>query len=153
MSKRRKIVVAHGHLGGDFLAHGLAPERCGERAADRRQLLGAAAHLAHVALMVDDHDVASDANLVAVRLVIVERDRGHEARLARIGYIDDRGPETIRIGNVSDKGMGAADRDLTASGEIEMTQAADVAGEASGRSIVFMWDPLTCATSCRHPRA
>ena len=92
--ERRKIVVAHGHLGGDFLAHGLAPERCGERAADRRQLLGAAAHLAHVALMVDDHDVASDANLVAVRLVIVERDRGHEARLARIGYIDDRGPET-----------------------------------------------------------
>jgi hypothetical protein len=34
-----------------------------------------------------------------------------------------------RIGNVPDIGMGAADRDLSGPGEIEMTQAADVAGE------------------------
>ena len=41
----------------------------------------------------------------------------------------------IRIGNVPDIGVGARDRDLPAAGEIEMTQAADVAGEASGRSV------------------
>ncbi len=79
--------------------------------------------------MIDDHDVAHDAHLVAVRVVVVERDGGDDARLARIADINDRRAEMNRIGNVPDIGMGAADRDLPRPGEIEMTQAADVAGE------------------------
>jgi len=98
-------------------------------AARGRQLLGAATDLAHVALVIDDHDVAHDAHLVAVRVVVVERDGGDDARLARIADIDDRRAEMIRVGDVPDIGMGAADRDLSGAGEIEMTQAADVAGE------------------------
>jgi hypothetical protein len=85
--------------------------------------------------VVDDHDITRDAHFVAVRLVIVERDGGDQARLARIGDIDDRGAEMIRIGNVSNKGMGTADRHLPAAGEIEMTQPADVAGELSARAV------------------
>src|SRR5262249_39669925 len=62
-------------------------------------------------------------------VVIVERDGGDDARPARIADIDDRGAEMMRIGNVPDIGMRAADRDLPRPGEIEMPQAADVAGE------------------------
>src|SRR5262249_53735179 len=127
--EHRQVVLGHAHLRGDFLARGLALERLGQRAPRGRQLLGAAADLAHVALVVDDHDVARDAHLVAVRVVIVERDGGDDARLARIADIDDRGAEMMRIGNVPDIGMRAADRDLPRPGEIEMPQAADVAGE------------------------
>jgi hypothetical protein len=70
-----------------------------------------------------------------MRVVVVERDGGDNARLARIADIDDRRAEMIRVGDVPDIGMRAADRDLPRPGEIEMTQAADVAGEVSGRSV------------------
>src|SRR5262245_59906835 len=82
--EHRQVVLAHAHLRGYFLARGLALERFGERASRGRQLLGAATYLAYVALVVDDHDVARDAHLVAVRVVIVERNGGDHARLARI---------------------------------------------------------------------
>src|SRR5262245_63346603 len=133
--EHRQVVLGHAHLRGDFLARGLTVERFGQRGPRSRELLGAAADLAHVALVVDDHDVARHAHLVAVRVVIVERDGGDDAWLARIADIDDRGAEMMRIGNMPDIGMRAADRDLPRPGEIEMTQAADVAGEVSGRSV------------------
>src|SRR5207244_10829665 len=98
--EQRQVVFGHAHLRGDFLARGLALERFGERAARGGQLLGAATDLAHVALVVDDHDVACDAHLVAVRVVVVERDGGDDARLARIAGIDDRRAEMVRGGDV-----------------------------------------------------
>src|SRR5262249_15580175 len=100
-----------------------------ERAARGRQLLGAATDLAHVALVIDDQDVAHDAHLVAVRVVVVERDGSDNARLARIADIDDRGSEMNRVGNGPGISMGAGERGLPRPGEIEMTQAADVTGE------------------------
>src|SRR5262249_59432296 len=68
---------------------------------------------------------------MAVRFVIVERDGGNNARPPRIGDIDDRRSQMIRIGNVADKRMRTADRDLPAAGEIEMPQTADVASKAA----------------------
>ncbi len=129
--ERAQIVRGHAHLGGDFVPRRIAPERFGQRAPRRRQLLGAAPDLAHVALVIDDQDIAGDARLVAVGVVIVERDGGDHARLAWIGDVDDRGAEVIRVRDVPDIGVGADDRDLAGAGKIEMAQAADVTGELS----------------------
>ena len=84
-------------------------------------MLGATADLAHIAFVIDDHDVADDAHLMAMRFIILERDRADDAWLARIGDVDDRRPEMLRIRNVPDERMGAAHRNLAAAGEIEMT--------------------------------
>jgi hypothetical protein len=56
-----------------------------------------------------------------MRLVILERDRGDDARLTRIGDIDNRRAQMIGIGNVTHEGMRAAHRNLPPAGEIEMT--------------------------------
>jgi hypothetical protein len=48
--------------------------------------------------VIDDHDVARDADFVAVGCVIVEPDRGDHPGLARIGDIDDRRAEMIGLG-------------------------------------------------------
>src|SRR6266446_1039500 len=151
--KRRQVGLAHTHLVGHFLARGLAPERFGERTAYRGKLFGAATDLAHVAFVIHDHDVANNPYLMAMRLVILERDRGDDARLARIGDVDDRRAEMFRIGNVPDKRMRAAHRDLSTAGEIEMTQTADVAGEAGSRSVNRVHAPFSRATpkSCGSP--
>src|SRR5262249_61500469 len=69
--ERAQVVLGHAQPGGDLHPRWLAPELVGERAPRRRQLLGAAADLAHVALVIADHDVAGDARLVAVGLRIL----------------------------------------------------------------------------------
>src|SRR6185312_16890667 len=102
-----------------------------ERTSRRRQLLGPAPDLAHVALMIDDHDVAGDAHLMAVGFMIVERYGGDDARLPRLRDIDDGGAEMILVRNVPDIGMGTCNGDLAGAGEIEMPEPADVVGERS----------------------
>src|SRR5262249_11377283 len=131
----RQIVLRDAHFGGDFASRRLARELLGQGPPRGWQLLAAAAGLAHIALVIDDHDVTHNAHLMAVRFVILERDRGDDARLTRIDDIDDGRSQMIRIGNVADKGMRTADRDLPAAGEIEMPQTADVAGKAGSRSV------------------
>ena len=79
-----QVVLGHAHPRGDFRTCGLALELVGERTPRRRQLLGPASDLAHVALVIDDHDVAGDAHLMAVGFMIVERDGGDDARPARL---------------------------------------------------------------------
>src|SRR5207237_1433828 len=85
-----QILLAHAHFGGDLFARRLALERFRERFTDCRQLLRAPPDPAHVALVIDHHKIIADAYLVAVRLRIVQCDGGYHARMARIGYVDDR---------------------------------------------------------------
>ena len=99
----------------------LALEFLGQGPPHGGQLLSATADLAHIAFVIADHDAADDAHLMAVRVVILERDCADDAWLARIGDVDDRRPEMLRIRNVPDERMGAAHRNLAAAGEIEMT--------------------------------
>src|SRR5438105_3386598 len=66
--------------------------------------------------------------------MIVERDRCHDARIARIGNIEDRGPEMILVRQMPHIGMTPAHRHLSGTGEIEMPEAAHIAGERRGAS-------------------
>ena len=49
--------------------------------------------------------------------------------LRRIGDVDDRGAELVLVRDVPDIGVAARDAHLAGAGEIEMAEAADVAGE------------------------
>ncbi len=101
--------------GGEFLHHA-------------RQLVGAAADRGRVALMIDDHDVADHARLVAVRGMVVERDGRDHARIGGIGNVDDRGAEVVLVRDVADIGMLARDAHLSRAGQVDMSEPADVTG-------------------------
>src|SRR5207302_254579 len=105
-----------------------------EAAVRVRSLLGRAVdalapELAHVLLDVDDHQVADDARLVAVRVGLVDRDLGEELGLARIGHVEDRGAEALLVGDVADVGVLAGDVDLPGARQLEARQALHVARE------------------------
>ena len=130
-----QVVRRHAHPGGDFLRFRLAPELLAQRAPRRRQLLGAASDLAHVALVIDDQDVAHDARLVAVGFVVVERDGRHHARVLRVRDVDDRGAALLGVRDMPDIGVRARQADLAGARQIEVAEAADIAGER--RSLSF----------------
>ena len=70
--------------------------------------------------MIDDHHVADDARLVAVRGRIVEGDGRHQPGIGRIGDIDDAGAEAFLVGQVADIGVIAGDMNLSGAADIEM---------------------------------
>src|SRR5207237_4405910 len=103
----------------------LALQRSDKLRARGRKLLGAAADARHVALVVDDHHVADDADLVTVRIRIVERDLRDDARMIRVGDIDDRRAEAILVRDVPHIGAMAGDSDLARARHVEMRDAAN----------------------------
>jgi hypothetical protein len=130
-----QVVRGHAQSGGEFGAARLALELVCERGARRGKLLGPAADPAHVALVIDHHDAVCDAHLVAVRGRIVDHDACRHARTPRIGDLDNRGAEAIRVGKMADKGVSIGDRDLAGAGEIEVSDEPYVAGEGSFRPV------------------
>src|SRR5262249_27004229 len=66
--QRAKVGLRYAHLCRSLLQRRRTTELSRQRAFDCRQLLGAPADPAHIALVIDGHDVAGDANLVAVGL-------------------------------------------------------------------------------------
>ena len=50
------------------------------------------------------------------------------ARIGGIGNVDDRGAEVVLVRDVPDIGVIAGDADLSGAGQVEMAEAADVAG-------------------------
>ena len=102
-----------------------AAEQFWVRQAEAATELGIA--LGALALVVDDHDVAGDAHLVAVRGRIVERDGCDRARIGGISDIDDRGAE---VGLVGIFGIGAlAVQDLAQIGRWRQRHIEAAAGE------------------------
>ena len=88
-----------------------------------RQFIGAPPDRSWIALVVDDHDIADDAHLVAVRIVVIERDGRNRARIARIGNIDDRRAEMILVGNMPHVGMMARHSHLARACEIDVLKS------------------------------
>jgi len=82
-----------------------------------------AAELAEVLLDVDDHQIADDARLVAVRVGLVDRDLAQELRLARIRDVEDRGAEAVLVGDVADVGKPTFDSDLAGARQLEAREA------------------------------
>ena len=68
---------------------------------------------------------------------IVERDGRDQARIGRIGDVDDRGAELLLVRDVPDIGVMAGDRDLPGAGQIEMAEAPHIAGERAVRPVDF----------------
>ena len=97
-----------------------------------RKLLGAAPDRRHVALVIDDHYVADDTDLVAVRSRIVERDGRDHARIARIGDVDDRRAEQVLVRDVAHIGVVPGDRHLAGARHIQMREAADLVRQRAG---------------------
>ena len=122
-------VLGHAQLLRQLGAGRLAPERCGELRAHPRQLVGAPPDRGRVALVIDDHDVARDPRLVAVRGGVGERDGGDRARIGGIRHVEDRGAEIGAVGDVAHIGVTARDRHLAGAGEIEMAEPSHIAGE------------------------
>ena len=95
----------------------------------------------HVALVIHDHHVADDADLVAVRVRIVECDGCDHARIVRIGDVDDGGAEPVLVGDVPHIGVMARHRHLTGARHIEMREAANIVRQRAGvgRSHLVHW--------------
>ena len=113
-------------LGGEFGVRRLAPESGAQLQAQFRQFIGLAADRRHVALGVDDHDVADDARLVAVRTRIVEKNLRHDARIFRIGHIENGGAEVFLVRDVAYVGIVAGNIDLAGSRQFETREARNV---------------------------
>ena len=111
----------------EFGARRIAAERLAQAAPDRRHILGAPTGRRRIALMVDHHNVAGDAHFVAVRREIADRNRGDQARVGRVGNVDDRGAEILLVRNVRDISGVARNGDLPRARQIEMAQAPHVA--------------------------
>src|ERR1044072_1344750 len=153
--ERTQILLVDAHPGGDLGGRRFAPQPRGELAACGRQLLGAPPDAAHVALVVDDHDVADDANLVAVRVRIVKLDVCDHARMNRICHVDDGGAEPVLVGDVAHIGVMARNRHLTGARNIEMREAANVVRQCAGvglvRSLAHQSSrPPAACTTARH---
>jgi hypothetical protein len=125
----------------------LAAELLAQVLPDRRHVLRATPRRRRIALVIDDHDVAGHAHLVAVRAHVAHRHRGDETRIGRIGNIGNRCAEILLVRNVPDVGVVAGDRHLPRTGQIEMADAADVLGRGSARIV-----DLTHAESWSRPR-
>ena len=149
--ERAQIRLADTHPGGDLGGRRLAPQPCGKLGARGRQLLGAPPDAAHVAFVVDDHHVADDADLVAVRVRIVERDGRDHARVAGIGDVDDGGAEPVLVGDVAHIGVTARDRHLAGARNVEMREAANLVRQRAGvgRAHQSSRAPAACTTA-RH---
>ena len=122
-------------------ARRLAAKRLAQFAAHARHLLGAPPDRRRIALVIDHHQIAGDAHLVAVRGRIVERDGRHQPRIGRIGDVDDRGAELLLVRNVPDISVIAGDGDLPGAGQIEMAQAPHIARQRAARPIDFIHFP------------
>ena len=86
---------------GNFGVVWIASERFPQLRSKLWQFVGFASDLCHVAFAVDDHDVADHARLVAMRGRIAEIDLRHDARLARVGNIDDAGAQSLLVRQVT----------------------------------------------------
>jgi hypothetical protein len=110
----------------------LTSERCDQRGPGGRNLLGATADLGHVALVIDDHHVADNANLVTVRGRIVERDGRNHARIVGVRDVDNGRAEVFLVGDVPDVSVTARDRDLSGARNVEMREAANLMRKRAG---------------------
>src|SRR5262249_52957094 len=127
--ERAQVVLGDTQFGGDFGAARCAVEFLRKGGAGAGKLLCAAPDLAHVALMVDHHDAVCDPHLVAVRGRIVDLDGCHNPGTTRIGDVDDRRAQPLRIGEMPDKGISVRQGDLAGAGKIEMSELPQVRGE------------------------
>ena len=114
---------------------GLAPKRFAQARAQARQLLGAAPDGRHVALAVDDHDVAGDPRLVAVRIRVVEKNLREHARILRIAHVENGRAEPLLVRDVADVGVIPGHRHLPRAGEVQVREAGDVASEVLGGAV------------------
>src|SRR5712692_10110696 len=78
----------------------LPAKRFAQPRAQARKLLGAAPDGRHVALAVDDHEVAGDPRLVAVRIRIFEKNLRDDSRILRIAHVEYGGAEPLLVGDV-----------------------------------------------------
>src|SRR4051794_31973270 len=120
-----EVVLGYAEPLGQLCNSWLARKFLCQRLARTWQLVGAAANRAHVTLMIDDHDVAHDARLVAVRLPIGEHHLRHDSRVAGIGDVEDRSTKETLAWQMPYIGVLTRNADLSGARQIEMTQAAD----------------------------
>ena len=151
-----QIVLRDAEPCGELLVRGLATELFGKRAARARQRIGAAPDPAHVALMIDHHDIAGHPHLMAVRLRIIDDDARDHDWFARIGDVNDRRTEMLRVGDVPHKSKAVADGDLARSRQIEVRDPADIVSkrgarrfDAHARRSSAMQDPAMTAIRTR----
>src|SRR5207248_4081353 len=88
-----------------------------------------AAGRAHVLLDVDDHQIADDARLVAVRIGLVDGDLADELRMARVRHVEDRGAELLPVGDMADVRVLAGDVNLARARQLQARNALHIARE------------------------
>jgi hypothetical protein len=77
---------------------------------------------------------------------VVEEDLRHDARLARVGDVEDGGAEPLGVGEVAEVRVAAFDVDLAGARQLEVRERRDVAGERSvGRCVhgAFSWGGIS----------
>src|SRR3546814_10105337 len=81
-----------------------------------------------VLLHIGDHEVADDPHLVGVRGVVAESDLGDDSRVLGVAHVEDGG--AVGRLHVADVGIAVLHHHLAAARQVEVSDAADVAGEA-----------------------
>ena len=114
---------------------GVATQFGFEPGAQLGQFIGFAADGGHVAFAVDDHQVADHARLVAVRVRVFDKNLRYDARILRIGDVEDAGAELLLVRDVADGAVAAFDIHLAGARQIEMRQAFDVMGKGAGFAV------------------
>ena len=92
-------------------------------------MFGLAPDSSVVALVIDDHQVAGDPDLVTVRVGIANCNRRNHAWLARVGDVEDRRAKPGCIRDVPDKAKVARDSHLPGAGQVEVAKKFDVFGK------------------------
>jgi len=104
--------------------------------------------------MVDHHDVAGDAHFVAMRRRIADLDRGDQARIGRVGHVNDRGAEILLVRNVRDVSVVAGNGDLPAPGRSRWPRRRTLRAAAPLGLILLIFIFLrSCAYSIVAPEA
>ena len=104
----------------EFSMVGIATQLGLQLRAQLGQFVGLAADGGHVAFAVDDHQVTDDARLVAVRVRIFDENLRDDARILRIGDVEDAGAELLLVRDVADGAVAAFNIHLAGARQIEM---------------------------------
>ena len=88
--------------------------------------------------MIDQHQIADNAHLVAVRGRIVDVTVATRRGLAGSAMSTIEVPRSLLVRDVPDIGVVAGDGDLAGAGQIEMAQAPHIAGERAVRPVDFV---------------
>ncbi len=122
-----EILLGNADRRGDLGIRRRPPERLRQLRGGAVELLALAVEMPAMTLDIGDHQIARHPHLVGVRVMIHRRDLRDDARIGGIADIDDGG--AVRRRHVADIGIAVLDDHLAAAGNVEMPDAADIAGE------------------------